>query len=43
MITGGVVDQPVFEAVITYVSIDPRSQRPTAIPDVVRAAYEREL
>jgi len=42
-IDGAVEDRPVFEAVITYVSIDPESQRPAPIPDMVRSAYERDL
>lgn len=39
-IDGTVEDRPVFEAVITYVSIDPVSQRPAAIPDFVRSAFD---
>jgi acyl-CoA thioester hydrolase len=32
-----------FEAVITYVSIDPITQRPAPIPEVVRRALDRDL
>jgi acyl-CoA thioesterase FadM len=30
-----------FDAVITYVSIDPVSQRPAPVPDFVKAALDR--
>lgn len=42
-ITGSVADREVFEAVITYVSIDPITQRPTPLPDAVRRALERDV
>lgn len=37
-IAGKVEDEVRFDAVITYVSIDPITQRPTSIPDLVRRA-----
>lgn len=40
-IDGSVDGESRFEAVITYVSIDPVSQRPARVPDVVRDALTR--
>lgn len=40
-IDGSVDGESRFGAVITYVSIDPVSQRPARVPDVVRAALTR--
>ncbi|MCE2765036.1 MAG: acyl-CoA thioesterase [Ilumatobacteraceae bacterium] len=40
-INGSVAGETRFDAVITYVSIDPVSQRPAPVPDVVKAALER--
>ena len=40
-IIGHVNGDPRFDAVITYVSIDPVTQRPVAVPPVVKAALER--
>lgn len=37
-ITGIVEGDSRFEATITYVSVDPRSQRPAPVPDFVRSA-----
>jgi acyl-CoA thioesterase FadM len=30
-----------FDAVITYVSVDPKSQRPSPIPDIVKEALSK--
>jgi len=40
-ISGRVDGEPRFDAVITYVSVDPVSQRPAPVPDVVREALSR--
>jgi len=40
-IDGSVDGEPRFDAVITYVSIDPVTQRPAPVPDVVRVALDR--
>ncbi|MFM8946232.1 MAG: acyl-CoA thioesterase [Actinomycetota bacterium] len=40
-IDGSVDGESRFDAVITYVSVDPATQRPTSVPDVVRAALDR--
>ena len=41
-INGSVDGESRFDAVITYVSIDPVSQRPAPVPDVVKVALERQ-
>lgn len=41
-LAGSVGDRAVFDATITYVSIDPESQRPTPVPALVRVALERD-
>lgn len=41
-IDGAVEGQSCFDAVITYVSVDPISQRPAPVPPVVRTALERD-
>jgi acyl-CoA thioester hydrolase len=33
---GSVGEQPVFEATITYVSVDPQTHKPAPIPDAIR-------
>jgi acyl-CoA thioester hydrolase len=35
---GSVGENPVFEAVITYVSVDPGTNNPTPVPENIRAA-----
>lgn len=40
-INGRVGDVSCFDAVITYVSIDPVSQRPAPVPELVKIALER--
>mgnify|MGYP000149994031 CR=1 FL=1 len=40
-INGSVDGESRFDAVITYVSIDPVSQRPAPVPDFVKAALDR--
>jgi len=40
-ISGRVAGESRFDAVITYVSVDPVSQRPAPVPDVVREALSR--
>jgi acyl-CoA thioester hydrolase len=40
-INGSVDGETRFDAVITYVSIDPVSQRPAPVPDFVKAALDR--
>lgn len=42
-IDGSVGGESCFGAVITYVSIDPVSQRPTPVPEPVRIALERDV
>lgn len=41
-IGGTVGDRSIFDATITYVSIDPASQRPVPVPELVRVALERD-
>lgn len=41
-LTGRVDGESRFEALITYVSIDPATQRPVPIPQMVKTALERE-
>lgn len=42
-ILGTVDGRHIFDAVITYVSIDPASQRPAPVPVFVREALERHV
>jgi len=35
---GSVGEKPVFEAIITYVSVDPETHAPAPVPDAIRAA-----
>ena len=42
-IQGSVGERHVFDAVITYVSIDPVAQTPTAVPGFVRDALSRDV
>jgi acyl-CoA thioester hydrolase len=35
---GSVGERPVFDAVVTYISVKPGTTEPTPVPDVVRAA-----
>jgi acyl-CoA thioester hydrolase len=41
LVSGRVDDEPRFDCTITYVSIDPESQRPAPIPDFVKDALSR--
>jgi acyl-CoA thioester hydrolase len=41
-INGSVQSESRFDALITYVSIDPATQRPVSVPTVVREALERQ-
>ena len=40
-INGQVNGDSRFDAVITYVSVDPKSQRPSPIPDIVKEALSK--
>ena len=40
-ISGQVEGDSRFDAVITYVSVDPKSQRPSPIPDIVKEALSK--
>ena len=40
-INGQVDGDSRFDAVITYVSVDPKSQRPSPIPDIVKEALSK--
>jgi acyl-CoA thioester hydrolase len=42
-INGSVDGKSRFDAVITYVSVDPKSQRPSPIPEIVKEALSRKL
>ena len=42
-INGSVQSDSRFDAVITYVSVDPATQRPVAVPTVVKEALERQM
>jgi YbgC/YbaW family acyl-CoA thioester hydrolase len=42
-INGSVDGKSRIDAVITYVSVDPKSQRPSPIPEIVKEALSRKL
>lgn len=42
-INGSVNDRSCFDATITYVSVDPVTQRPAPVPELVRVALERDV